>query len=211
MRKPTTTASRPGSATDRLTQRAQAATIGADRDAAKAQFEVDDKLFKEGLQSEPAARDFERALQLAREALSDRAGARAGGRGQLQGAAPGAAGAASISCARSTTCASSRSISCACAPAWPACSNRSRSASASRSRPGTNLARVADPTRLKAELRIAETQAKDLTIGQRAQVDTRNGIIEGKVIRIDPSAQQGTVTVDVELDRRAAARRAART
>ena len=65
--------------------------------------------------------------------------------------------------------------------------------------PGTNLARVADPTRLKAELRIAETQAKDLTIGQRAKVDTRNGIIEGKVIRIDPAAQQGTVTVDVEL------------
>jgi HlyD family secretion protein len=65
--------------------------------------------------------------------------------------------------------------------------------------PGTNLARVADPTRLKAELRIAETQAKDLTIGQRAQVDTRNGIIEAKVIRIDPAAQQGTVTVDVEL------------
>jgi HlyD family secretion protein len=65
--------------------------------------------------------------------------------------------------------------------------------------PGTNLARVADPTRLKAELRIAETQARDLTIGQRAQVDTRNGIIEGKVIRIDPAAQQGTVTVDVDL------------
>jgi len=65
--------------------------------------------------------------------------------------------------------------------------------------PGLNLARVADPTRLKAELRIAETQARDLTIGQRAQVDTRNGIIEGKVSRIDPAAQQGTVTVDVEL------------
>jgi HlyD family secretion protein len=66
--------------------------------------------------------------------------------------------------------------------------------------PGANLARVADPTRLKAELRIAETQARDLTIGQRAQVDTRSGIIEGKVIRIDPSAQQGTVTVDVALE-----------
>jgi HlyD family secretion protein len=65
--------------------------------------------------------------------------------------------------------------------------------------PGENLARVADPTRLKAELRIAETQARDLTIGQRAQVDTRNGIIEGTVIRIDPAAQQGTVTVDVQL------------
>lgn len=66
--------------------------------------------------------------------------------------------------------------------------------------PGTNLARVADPTRLKAELRIAETQARDLTIGQIAQVDTRNGIIPGKVIRIDPAAQNGTVTVDIALE-----------
>jgi HlyD family secretion protein len=65
--------------------------------------------------------------------------------------------------------------------------------------PGTNLARVADPTRLKAELRIAETQARDLAIGQKAEVDTRNGIIQGRVMRIDPAAQQGTVTVDVEL------------
>ncbi len=66
--------------------------------------------------------------------------------------------------------------------------------------PGTNLARVADPTRLKAELRIAETQARDLTIGQVAAVDTRNGIIPGKVVRIDPAAQNGTVTVDVQLE-----------
>lgn len=66
--------------------------------------------------------------------------------------------------------------------------------------PGANLARVADPTRLKAELRIAETQARDLTIGQVAQVDTRNGIIPGRVVRIDPAAQNGTVTVDVQLE-----------
>jgi HlyD family secretion protein len=66
--------------------------------------------------------------------------------------------------------------------------------------PGANLVRVADPTRLKAELRIAETQARDLTIGQIASVDTRSGIIPGKVIRIDPSAQNGTVTVDVALE-----------
>lgn len=66
--------------------------------------------------------------------------------------------------------------------------------------PGTNVARVADPTRLKAELRIAETQARDLTIGQVAQVDTRNGIIAGKVARIDPAAQNGTVTVDIALE-----------
>jgi len=66
--------------------------------------------------------------------------------------------------------------------------------------PGANLVRVADPTRLKAELRIAETQARDLTIGQIASVDTRQGFIPGKVIRIDPSAQNGTVTVDVALE-----------
>lgn len=66
--------------------------------------------------------------------------------------------------------------------------------------PGTNVARVADPNRLKAELRIAETQARDLAIGQVAQVDTRNGIIPGKVVRIDPAAQNGTVTVDVALE-----------
>ncbi len=66
--------------------------------------------------------------------------------------------------------------------------------------PGTNLVRVADPTRLKAELRIAETQARDLTIGQIASVDTRNGFIPGKVIRIDPAAMNGTVTVDVALE-----------
>ena len=62
---------------------------------------------------------------------------------------------------------------------------------------GQNLARVADPGRLKAELRIAETQAKDVEIGQLAYVDTRNGIIEGRVSRKDPAATNGTVTVDV--------------
>ena len=65
--------------------------------------------------------------------------------------------------------------------------------------PGTNLARVADPTRLKAEIRVAETQAKDVQIGQAAAIDTRNGVVEGKDARIDPSVQNGTVTVDVIL------------
>jgi HlyD family secretion protein len=65
--------------------------------------------------------------------------------------------------------------------------------------PGTNLARVANPSRLKAEIKIAETQAKDIQIGQKATVDTRNGIVEGRVARIDPSVQNGTRTVDVTL------------
>lgn len=63
--------------------------------------------------------------------------------------------------------------------------------------PGTNLARVANPSRLKAELKIAETQAKDVQVGQVASIDTRNGIVAGTVVRIDPSVQNGTVTVDV--------------
>jgi HlyD family secretion protein len=64
---------------------------------------------------------------------------------------------------------------------------------------GTILARVIDPTALKAEVRVAETQTKDLVVGQRAEIDTRNGIIEGRVMRIAPTATQGTVTVEVEL------------
>jgi HlyD family secretion protein len=66
--------------------------------------------------------------------------------------------------------------------------------------PGTNLARVADPKKLKAEIKIAETQAKDVTIGQKASIDTRNGIVGGHVSRIDPSVVNGTVTVDVTID-----------
>ncbi len=65
--------------------------------------------------------------------------------------------------------------------------------------PGTNLARVADPKKLKAEIKIAETQAKDVTIGQKATVDTRNGVVKGHVSRIDPSVVNGTVTVDVAI------------
>ncbi len=65
---------------------------------------------------------------------------------------------------------------------------------------GTVLARVAQPSHLKAQLKIAETQAKDIIIGQKAAVDTHNGIIAGHVTRIDPAVQNGTVTVDVGLE-----------
>jgi HlyD family secretion protein len=67
--------------------------------------------------------------------------------------------------------------------------------------PGTNLARVADPHKLKAEIKIPETQAKDVLIGQKATIDTRNGIVDGHVSRMDPSVQNGTVTVDVSVDK----------
>ena len=65
---------------------------------------------------------------------------------------------------------------------------------------GTALGKVAQPSHLKAELKIAETQAKDVTIGQPAVIDTRNGLVKGKVSRIDPAVLNGTVTVDCRLE-----------
>jgi HlyD family secretion protein len=66
--------------------------------------------------------------------------------------------------------------------------------------PGTNLARVAQPERLKAVVKIAETQAKDVQIGHKASVDTRNGVVAAHVVRVDPAVKDGTVTVDLSLD-----------
>jgi HlyD family secretion protein len=65
--------------------------------------------------------------------------------------------------------------------------------------PGTNLARISQPEKLKAVIRIAETQARDIQIGLPASIDTRNGIVPGKVSRVDPAVENGTVTVDVAL------------
>jgi RND family efflux transporter MFP subunit len=65
--------------------------------------------------------------------------------------------------------------------------------------PGTTLAKVVQPDQLKAALKIAETQARDIQIGQPAEIDTHNGVIAGNVARIDPAVQNGTVTVDVDL------------
>jgi HlyD family secretion protein len=66
--------------------------------------------------------------------------------------------------------------------------------------PGANLARVAQPARLKAVVRVPETQAKDVALGQKATIDTRNGVIAGHVMRVDPAVQNGTVAVDLALD-----------
>ncbi|MEY2484411.1 MAG: HlyD family secretion protein [Verrucomicrobiota bacterium] len=69
-----------------------------------------------------------------------------------------------------------------------------------RVKTGDNLARVADPTKLKAEVKIAETQAKDIQIQQQAVIDTRNGVVKGHVTRVNPAVEQGTVTVDIAFD-----------
>ena len=66
--------------------------------------------------------------------------------------------------------------------------------------PGANLAKVAKPMPLKAELKVSETQAKDILMGQPVDIDTRNGIVHGKVIRIDPAVVNGTVTVDASME-----------
>ncbi|HEX7833094.1 MAG TPA: HlyD family efflux transporter periplasmic adaptor subunit, partial [Thermoanaerobaculia bacterium] len=65
---------------------------------------------------------------------------------------------------------------------------------------GTNIARVARPDTLKAELRIAETQARDVAVGQRVEIDTRNGLAQGRVTRVDPAVQNGTIGVDVAIE-----------
>jgi HlyD family secretion protein len=64
---------------------------------------------------------------------------------------------------------------------------------------GTNIARVAQPDQLKAEIRVPEIQAKDISIGQPAKVDTRNGVVDARVSRIDPAVREGTVTVDLTI------------
>jgi HlyD family secretion protein len=69
-----------------------------------------------------------------------------------------------------------------------------------RVKPGDVLAKIAQPWKLKAELKIAETQAKDILLGQKAEIDTRNGVVPGHVSRIDASIVNGTRTVDVRLD-----------
>lgn len=66
--------------------------------------------------------------------------------------------------------------------------------------PGMELARVAQPGRLKAVIRVPETQARDIAVGQKATVDTRNGIVPGHVMRIDPASQGGTVMVEIAID-----------
>jgi HlyD family secretion protein len=65
---------------------------------------------------------------------------------------------------------------------------------------GTDLAIVVQPKKLKAQLKVAETQAKDVQVGQFASIDTRNGVIQGRVSRIDPSVREGSVVVDVRLE-----------
>jgi HlyD family secretion protein len=181
-----------------LTQQAQAATVGADYTQAKLQAEVNEELAKQQLiselvrkQSQVRAEELrtrneieEKRLSTARESIDARI--------RVQQAA--------VDQARAVVALyESRLSALKVRPGFSGVLQQVPVDVGARVAPGQNLARVADPGRLKAELRIAETQAKDIEIGQPAQIDTRNGIIPGRVSRKDPAATNGTVTVDVAL------------
>ena len=182
-----------------LTQEAPAAAVEADFNQAKLQSEADTELNKEGLVSKLTLPAVGAEGRAAEQAQRDREGA----------AWPSAPTPSTPRCAAQDarvdqlralySCAAVSSSRCTCGPASTAfCSRcRSRSGSGSAWAPTWRAWRGRASSRPSSE--IAETQAKDLTIGQKAAIDTRNGIVEGTVSRIDPAAREGTVLVDVRL------------
>ncbi len=181
-----------------LAQEAAAATAAADYRAAKLQAEADAQLAAEGLVSslttklsqvkaenlEGRDRTEQKRLQQMKESVQARLAAQQAEVDRLR---------ALLALRRSQT------ASLKVRPGMAGVLQQVEVQVGQQVTPGTNLARVADPTRLKAQLKIAETQAKDIQIGQVASIDTRNGLIPGRVSRIDPAVQNGTVTVDVAL------------
>lgn len=181
-----------------LTQQASAATVQSDYTQAKMQAEVNEALAKENLlstlvlkQSQVRARELETRTGIEQQRLASANESTTARLAVQQAAVDQARAVAALNTSRLTAL-KVRAGFAGVLQQVPVDVGQ-------RVAPGTNLARVADPARLKAELRIPETQAKDIAIGQRAAVDTRNGIIEGRVTRIDPAATNGTVTVDVGL------------
>ena len=83
-----------------------------------------------------------------------------------------------------------------CAPAGPGVAVTGLEVGEKVTIAGTILAKIAQPRKLKAELKINETEAKDILIGQTASIDTRNGVIRGEISRVDPAAVNGNVTID---------------
>jgi HlyD family secretion protein len=182
-----------------LQQRSAAASIEADFSKVQMQAEMNDALAKDGLvsalqlrQSQVDAQQLAVRNQIAHEQLASQADA---GRAQL------AVQQAAVDQARALLGLTERERADLKVRAGiPGVLQLVPVEVGQQVAPGTNVARVANPERLKAEIKIAETQAKDIQVGQRATIDTRNGIVQGRVIRLDPSVQNGTRTVDVSLD-----------
>ena len=181
-----------------LTQQSQVAALDADFQQAKMQAEADEALAKEQLiseitrkQSNLRAATFKTRLALDQERLAS-AKRSIDARIRVQQAAVDQARAVS-------DLQTSRMAALRVTPGFSGVLQQVPVEVGQRVGPGANLARVADPGRLKAELKIAETQAKDIEVGQSAEIDTRNGVMAGRVSRKDPAAANGTVTVDVSL------------
>ena len=181
-----------------LTQQSQTAALDAEFQQARMQAEADEELAKEQLvseitrkQSHLKAETLKKRLSLDQERLAS-AKQSIDARIRVQQAAVDQARAV-------TSLQESRMAALKVTPGFSGVLQQVPVEVGQRVGPGVNLARVADPGRLKAELKIAETQAKDIEIGQSAEIDTRNGVISGLVSRKDPAAANGTVTVDVSL------------
>lgn len=186
---------------DLLSQRASAASIEADYNRAKMQVQMNEALAKDQLvselilkQSQLDAQQLSVRHQIAQEQLASRADS---GRAQMavQQAAVDQARAVVDLRRRQHDELKVRAGIDGVLQVIP-----TEIAVGAQVAPGTNLARVANPSKLMAEIKIAETQARDIQIDQRAEIDTRVGLIPGHVVRIDPSVQNGTRTVDVSLD-----------
>jgi HlyD family secretion protein len=183
---------------DLLTQEAMAASIQADFEQARMEAEANEALAKEQLVSELIRRQSQlkadtlknrvaiesRRLTAAREATEARMRVQQATVDQAQAV---------------TNLYDSRLRALQVTPGFSGVLQQVPVDVGQRVAPGQNLARVADPGRLKAELRVAETEARDVEVGQPAEVDTRSGVVSGRVSRKDPAAANGTVTVDVSL------------
>lgn len=183
---------------DFLTQQSQVAALDADFQQAKMQAEADEELAKEQLvseitrkQSHLKAETLKKRLALDMERLGT---AKQSIDAQIRVQEAAVAQARAVSDLQA-----SRMAALKVTPGFSGVLQQVPVEVGQRVGPGANLARVADPGRLKAELKIAETQAKDIEVGQMAEIDTRNGVMSGIVSRKDPAAANGTVTVDVSL------------
>jgi HlyD family secretion protein len=183
---------------DLLTQQAAAAALDSEAQQAKMEFDANDALAKQKLVSQLILRQS----QLRADTLKQRV--------EIEGRRLAAAGTviearirvqqASVDQARAISQLRDERLSLLkVRPGFAGVLQQVPVEVGQRVGPGQNLARVADPARLKAELKIPETQAKDVEVGLSAEIDTRNGVITGTVSRKDPAATNGTVTVDVSL------------
>ena len=184
---------------DLMNQKSQEAAVRSDYEQAHMEHTVDEKLFKEGIYSDHVrnlARVKEEQLAVRLQLESDRTKiAEESAKARLQAAA------AQVDQAKATyQLRISQSQSLRVRAGITGVLQLVPVEEGQNVAVGTNVARVADPHKLKAEIKIAETQAKDIRELQQATVDTRNGIVHGHVTRMDPSVVNGTVTVDVSFD-----------